>query len=177
MAVTSITGAAGQTTTAANNLAGISGEDFMQVLIKQLQYQDPLKPMDNEQMVQQMATIRRAGDEYTVQHKLSQLTDQQRFAGAAALIGKHVKGMLQDDNGNHYPAEGVVKRITFTDKGEVMLDLDNGQQLPLSKLQEVADATASTTTGQVTPVNATASSSTTEKPSLGSRLIDTLVEG
>jgi hypothetical protein len=38
----------GVTTTA--GLGGISGNDFMNILVKQLQMQDPMKPMTNEEM-------------------------------------------------------------------------------------------------------------------------------
>ena len=45
--VPSTTAAAAQ---ASVSLDGISGEDFMMILIKQLQYQDPFEPMTNEEM-------------------------------------------------------------------------------------------------------------------------------
>jgi len=151
MAITPITSTTGGITpaassTTANDLAGISGNDFMQVLIKQLQFQDPLKPMDNQQMVQQMATIRELETNTRLSSKLSQLSDQQRFSGATALMGKHVQGSTQDADGNVYSAEGVVKSIRFTDTGDIVLELDNGQSLPLTKLQQVLDGTTTNTT-------------------------------
>lgn len=144
------TGATSSSPVSANSLAGISGEDFMKVLIKQLQFQDPLKPMDNQQMVQQMATIRELETNTQLSTKLSQLTDQQRFAGATSLMGKHVKGTVQDEDENEYTLEGQVKSIRFTNEGDVLLELDNGQMLPLSKLEEVTDPVTGTT--QTLPV-------------------------
>src|SRR5690606_13567292 len=85
-----------------DTLGSISGDDFMKVLITQLQFQDPLKPMDNEQMVQQMATIRELEMNTNLSNKLAQLTDQQRFGAAAALIGKQVKGTMMDAEGNEF---------------------------------------------------------------------------
>jgi flagellar basal-body rod modification protein FlgD len=35
--------------------AGIAQEDFLRILITQLQFQDPLKPVDNQQFVAQLA--------------------------------------------------------------------------------------------------------------------------
>ena len=121
-----------EATPAPDWLRRLTGEDFMKVLLKQLQFQDPLKPMDNQQMVQQMATIRELEMNTRLSQKLEQLTDQQRFAGAAALMGKRVQGTLTDDAGNEYQTAGVVKTIRFTDKGEIILDLDSGQSLPLA---------------------------------------------
>ncbi len=124
---------------ARDGLGGISGEDFMKILIKQLQYQDPLKPMDNQQMVQQISTIRELEMNTRLGSKLEQLTDQQRFGAAAALIGKHVKGAVKDEDGNEFNLEGVVTSVRFTEKGEAILELDNGQSLPLAQLQEVTN--------------------------------------
>jgi flagellar basal-body rod modification protein FlgD len=140
--------------TTRDTLGGISGEDFMKVLIKQLQFQDPLKPMDNEQMVQQMATIRELEMNTSLSNKLAQLTDQQRFGAAAALIGRHVKGTMTDAEGNEFLAEGRVTAIRFTNKGEVILELDSGQSLPLGNLEEVTDATgiSATQKGLIVPV-------------------------
>jgi flagellar basal-body rod modification protein FlgD len=155
MDIAGLTGSTGTNTAAApsSGLGSLSGEDFMKVLIKQLQYQDPLKPMDNQQMVQQMAAIRELEMNTRLSGKLEQLTDQQRFAGAASLMGKRVSGVLQDAEGNQFPLAGVVKSIRFTEKGEILLELDSGQTLPLSKLQTIDDAAIGPTlTNPIVPV-------------------------
>ena len=152
------TGLNATVSTGRGGLGSISGEDFMKLLITQLQFQDPLKPMDNQQMVQQMATIRELEMNTNLSNKLAQLTDQQRFGAAAALMGKHVKGTMIDAEGNEFVAEGKVTSIRFTHKGEVILELDNGQSLPLAKLEEVRDPTGTSTFGQnqVVPVTESA---------------------
>ena len=123
--------------TAKDGLGGIRAEDFMKILIKQLQYQDPLKPMDNQQMVEQMSTIRELELNTRLGTKLEQITDQQRFGAAAALIGKHVQGTVADEEGNEFSLEGIVTSVRFTEKGDAILELDSGEALPLAKLQEV----------------------------------------
>ena len=121
------------------NLAAITGTDFMSILIKQLQYQDPFEPMSNQEMVSQMATIRELETNTRLGMTLEQITDQQRFGSAAALIGKHAQGMVTDSAGTEYPVAGVVMGVEFTSTGEVILELDNGAQLPLSALQRVTE--------------------------------------
>jgi flagellar hook assembly protein FlgD len=79
--------------------------------------------------------------------KLEQLTDQQRFGSAAALIGRRVKGTTKDADGNEYAMEGTVVGIRFTESGEVMLDLDTGDTLPLTALQTVTNPASTTTSG------------------------------
>lgn len=133
------TGTSG-TATAGRGLGDVSASDFMNILIKQLQYQDPFEPMDNQEMLNQMATIRELELTSRLTEKLDQLTDQQRFASVASLIGKFARGDVSDANGTSFPVEGVVNSITFTREGSVILELDNGQNLPLSKLKFVSEA-------------------------------------
>jgi flagellar basal-body rod modification protein FlgD len=123
--------------TANNGLSAITGEDFMNLLIKQLQYQDPLQPMTNQEMMQQMSTIRQLEMNTTLTSRLQQLTGQQSFGSAASLIGKHVKGAVADANGNAFKMEGVVKSVLFTPKGDVLLELEDGSNLPLANLEQV----------------------------------------
>jgi len=138
---------AGNTATPhAAGLSGISGDDFMKILIKQLQMQDPMQPMNNQEMVQQMSTIRELEMNTRLSQKLEQLTDQQRFGSAASLIGKKVKGTVSDDEGNDFDRDGVVVSVRFTSRGEAMLELDSGQILPLVDVEEVKNADGSDAT-------------------------------
>lgn len=128
-------------TTARTGLSGIAGEDFLKILVKQLQFQDPLKPMDNQQMVEQMGTIRELEMNTRLSQKLELLTEQQRFGAAAALIGREVRGIVADSDGNEYEIYGKVQSVRFTNKGEAILELDNGASLPLAKLTYVQNVT------------------------------------
>jgi flagellar basal-body rod modification protein FlgD len=150
MAVTSTIPTSTPTTSTSTNrgLAGIAGTDFMNLLIKQLQYQDPLQPMTNQEMMQQMATIRQLEANTQLSDSLQQITDQERFGSAAALIGRQVQGVVADDNGNQYTLEGVVKSVVFASDGSVHLELDSGGTLPLANLQLVMDADSTTTDAQ-----------------------------
>ena len=118
-------------------LQGVGANDFMTLLIKQLQFQDPFEPMGNEEMLAQMSTIRELEMTTRLSDKLEMLTDQQRFASVTALMGKYVQGDVSDEDGNTFPVEGVVNAIRFTAQGNVMLELDSGEALPLTGLQKV----------------------------------------
>ena len=121
-------------------LDGISGEDFMNILIKQLQYQDPFEPMTNEEMVGQISTIRELEMNTRLTSNLEQITEQQRFGSAAALIGKYASGTVADSEGTIFGVEGLVSGIRFTSTGGVILELDSGQMLPIEGLSHVSDA-------------------------------------
>jgi flagellar basal-body rod modification protein FlgD len=124
----------------AGGLGGISGTDFMNILVKQLQMQDPMKPMSNQEMVAQLSTIRELEMNTRLAGRLEQLTDQQRFGSAAVLLGKHVKGAVADADGTEFEVGGIVTGVRFTPKGEVLLELDSGEYMPMSALAEVKNA-------------------------------------
>ena len=132
----------------AAGLSGVSGNDFMQILVKQLQYQDPFEPMGNQEMVSQIANIRELEMNTRLSQRLEQLTDQQRFGSAAALIGKYAKGEMQAGDGSTMTVEGVITGLRFTPQGEVILELDTGEVLPLAALVRVTDMKNATASGQ-----------------------------
>ena len=128
---------AGATATMGVGLDGLRGEDFMKILITQLQYQDPFEPMGNQEMVAQIASIRDLEMNTQLTGSLRLMTEQQRVGSAAALIGRYAKGEVSDAEGNVFTIEGIVTGIRFTQKGEAMLELDTGEVLPLASLTEV----------------------------------------
>jgi flagellar basal-body rod modification protein FlgD len=83
-------------------------DSFLQLLINELQNQDPLDPVDNAQMVQQIAQIREIGATDELTNTLSDLSNSQQLVTASGLIGRTVTG-LADDSTN---TTGVVEKIT-----------------------------------------------------------------
>ena len=143
MSVTSVTASTnGAATNVGVGVDGLSGEDFMKILTKQLQFQDPFKPMDNAAMVDQIAKIRELETNTKLSDKLGSLGNQERFGAAAAMIGKYVRGQVNDANGNPFTMEGAVTGVRFNEKGEALLELDSGDVLPLASLTQVANTKA-----------------------------------
>lgn len=139
--ITSSTAAATRQTVK-QDAAGISGQDFMNILIKQLQMQDPFEPMTNQEMIAQMSTIRELEMNTRLTERLEKLTEQQRFTSAAGLIGKLVRGAVTDSAGNEFELRGQVLGVEFTTSGDAILELSTGQRLPISGLREVIDMPA-----------------------------------
>jgi flagellar basal-body rod modification protein FlgD len=86
----------------------LDSNDFLQLMITQLQQQDPLNPMDNNQMVQQISSIRELSATTKLTSTLDSVQAGQNIATASSLIGKSVDAI--DDSGN--PVTGVVGRVT-----------------------------------------------------------------
>jgi flagellar basal-body rod modification protein FlgD len=71
----------------------VTQDDFLKLLIAQLQNQDPLKPMDNQEFAAQLATFNSLGQLIDMNNKLGSMQSGQGLANqfnAASLIGKEV---------------------------------------------------------------------------------------
>jgi flagellar basal-body rod modification protein FlgD len=96
------------TVQAGNDLRDLDLNEFLQLMITELQNQDPLNPMDNAQMVQQMATIREIGSTNQLSETLQEFAISQQLSTAGNLIGKEIRAL--DDQANE--VNGKVDRVT-----------------------------------------------------------------
>lgn len=85
VAVTPVSGGGG-TGAAADPLghAGLGKDVFLRLLVAQLQYQDPLQPMDNTQFVTQLATFQTLEELQAIRADLDRLVAAQQKAGTGA---------------------------------------------------------------------------------------------
>jgi flagellar basal-body rod modification protein FlgD len=127
------------TTASTQGLNQMTSDDFLKVLITQLRYQDPFKPMSNEEMLSQISQIRNMEMSSTLTDSLKTLTDQQRLGSAATLIGQYVTGTVKAKDGSEKTIAGVVRGIRFEQGGKPVLDLDSGASMPLESLANVTD--------------------------------------
>lgn len=124
----------GATATASRSAADLTSDDFFKLLITQLQQQDPMEPMDNTEMLKQIASVREIELSTTLTESLRSLTGQQQVASAAALIGQFVTSG-PDELGNS--ARGIVEAIRFNARGAPVLQLSNGSEIPLENVATV----------------------------------------
>lgn len=71
--------------TSASKKNDVSKEDFLKLLISQLQNQDPLKPLDNQEFAQQLATFNSLEQLIGVNQKLGSLADTFNSVGEKLL--------------------------------------------------------------------------------------------
>ena len=86
MAIDAISGSS-STNLQANSLGM---EDFLKILLTQLTYQDPLKPMDNQQFMAQMAQFTSLEQTQQLNNKIETLITNQAALQSVGLIGKTV---------------------------------------------------------------------------------------
>ncbi|MDR0958193.1 MAG: hypothetical protein LBM16_03175 [Clostridiales bacterium] len=92
---------------------------FLKLLITQLQYQDPLNPMDNQQFAAQMA-------QFTALEQMTNLNNQAIESQAFSLIGKTVYATAHDDTTNSsYDVTGRVESVRMSGS-TALLVIDKG---------------------------------------------------
>ena len=159
MATSAITGTSPTTTgTAAKTpKKSLDTSDFMNLLITQLQNQDPTQPMSNQELLQQVTQIGTLQSQNQLSDTMKQLVLQNQIASAAGMIGKGVVGT--DANSN--PVSGVVTSVKVDNANStVNLELDSGQTLPLGNVSTVANL-ASNATIPGAPTGSTTTTTTT----------------
>jgi flagellar basal-body rod modification protein FlgD len=92
------------------NMEDLNSSDFLQLMIAELQSQDPLNPMDNHELVQQIGAIRELSATTKLTDTLDTVLLGQNMATASGLIGKKIDAL--DDEGN--TVQGTVDRVTVT---------------------------------------------------------------
>jgi flagellar basal-body rod modification protein FlgD len=86
-------------------------EAFMKLFVTQLQYQDPMKPMENHEMALQLAAFNQVDQLMSLNDKLSQMVDLYKaneYTLFANLVGKEVKiegNTIRVENGKFLGAE------------------------------------------------------------------------
>jgi flagellar basal-body rod modification protein FlgD len=69
---------------------GLSFESLLKIILTQLTYQDPLKPMDNFEFVSQLAQFSQIQQGQTTNDRLEALVSSQANLQAASLLGRQV---------------------------------------------------------------------------------------
>lgn len=106
MAIESIGTAPVATELPTNSILG--QEDFMRILLTQLQFQDPLKPIDNQQFVAQIAQFTGLEINRQVSDKTDTLLTIQAATQSLGLIGRTVE--VTTTTGNQV---GTVTAVSF----------------------------------------------------------------
>jgi flagellar basal-body rod modification protein FlgD len=132
-----ISSGAAQGTQSKNKSFDLKAQDFIKMMVTQLQNQDPTKPADNGQLLAQMSQIGQLQSSTTLTESIKGLVLQNQIGSAGNLIGKNVAGVDAQNN----PINGVVNSVKVQSDG-VVLELDNGNKLPLSNVTDIAAASA-----------------------------------
>lgn len=112
---------------------GIGRDAFMKLLLAQLRYQDPLKPMDDTDFIAQLAQLNTLEQLERLNESFEGFMEQQNLMRGAELIGRTVSAMMEGGG----TVEGIVSAVKVR-YGEVILVVD-GTEVSLRSVSAVQE--------------------------------------
>ncbi len=113
----------------------LTSDEFLNIILQEMQSQDPLEPSDTSQMLDQLSSIMAIQSDSDMIDRLGELVGQNELASASGLIGRLVSG-LSDSNDR---VAGIVESVTQGSSG-VTLSLDDGTRVAMSRLDAILAA-------------------------------------
>lgn len=119
--------------------------EFLKILMTQLQNQDPLDPMDDREFISQMATFSQLEQMMTMTQSIEQLVDHQMISPVikySHMIGQEVTYERYDEESGKVESIETSKVVSVSQKdGWAVLKLENGDKV-------IADSIIETSAGK-----------------------------
>jgi flagellar basal-body rod modification protein FlgD len=128
---TSLNGVQIQVSTEKSGLLG--KDDFLKLLVGQLQNQDPMQPTGNDEFIQQMTSFSQLEQQTNTASSTNSISSQLAQTSALSLIGKTVT--YQDSGGD--PQTGKVEQVDIGSDGKATLTVGDQTGVPIGKVTQV----------------------------------------
>jgi len=93
----------------------------MKLLVTQLRNQDPLEPLDNNEMAMQLAQFSQLSQLESMNSNFARVLATTERAYASSLIGKNIEFLAETQTGAVETMSGIVERIYNNVDGEIFL--------------------------------------------------------
>ena len=113
---------------------------FLQLLVSELKYQDPMNPADPNQYLAQTAQFAMVQKINDLDSQMTSMLQASEQAAAAAMIGRHIAATTASGT----PISGVVSGVSVS-AGVPSLDVGT-QIVPMANVTSVTDPTVPATT-------------------------------
>jgi len=120
--------------TGTRNTGELGKDDFLNLLITQLRYQDPLNPTEDKEFIGQMA-------QFSSLEQMKNMNSSFSSVKAFNLIGKNVTALITDAKNNTKVVEGEVTSVKIK-SGEAFVVVRD-QDIPVDKITDVTESTNS----------------------------------
>ncbi|MBN2133962.1 MAG: hypothetical protein JW741_30950 [Sedimentisphaerales bacterium] len=112
--------------------------DYMKLLVTQLQNQNPLEPLDNNEMAAQLAQFSELEQLENMNASFSRVLDSVQQSYASSLIGKDVSFNARADDGTPEMQTGEVEEVIMGNDGDITLVVD-GQNVRLADVTAIRE--------------------------------------
>ena len=119
------------------NSADLGKDDFMKLMLAQLRHQDPMKPMDDQAFIAQVAQFNSLDQMTKLNETITAMFGAQQLAEASGMIGKFVAAI----DGEGEDVTGTVTAVSV-EKGVAKLHVGD-TKIDLKKVTAVAPNEAS----------------------------------
>jgi len=110
--------------------------DYMKLLVTQLQNQNPLEPMDNDEMASQLTLFSQLQQLETMNSSFAKVLETVEHNYATSLLGKEVSFVGETESGTVDIISGIVEQIDRDIAGGIVLSV-NGYNLNLENVISV----------------------------------------
>lgn len=122
---TSASNAASGSASLASSSLALDPNQFLKLLVAELQFQDPTKPMDTAQLVQQMSSMSQVEQTVQTNAQLASILGQIQIGQAASLLGR----VATSADGSQ---SGTIQAVKVTGQG-TLAALSDGSELLLAQ--------------------------------------------
>ncbi len=131
-------------------MASLTPNDFINLMVTELQNQDPTQPESSDALLSQMSEIGQLQSSDSLQTTLGGLAQQNQIGAASSLIGKSVQGLDASNNS----VTGTVSSVNVASSG-VTLELDTGDSVSLTDVTSIAPGSSTTASTTASTTSAT----------------------
>lgn len=111
----------------ATNAFGLEFQSLLKIILTQLTYQDPLKPVDNFQFVSQLGQFAQLQQTQTLNDQITSLLSAQATSQATSLLGRTVDATSGSASAGITITTGVVQAVSFSSgRPEVTIKTSGG---------------------------------------------------
>jgi flagellar basal-body rod modification protein FlgD len=123
-------------------------DDFLKILVTQLQNQDPTQPLQDREFIAQMTQFSSLEQMTQLNEMFSRFAQSQTIGGFSNMIGKKITWTETETEGTGDQAvekevakEGIVSAVSMKD-GKTQVVLEEGKKLDVTKIETVSDPSA-----------------------------------
>jgi flagellar basal-body rod modification protein FlgD len=124
-------------TTSVDRPDQMGSDSFLKLLVAEMKYQDPSKPMDSSEMMSQTATLTQTQALQTIADQNKQTLALQRSLSAGALVGHQVSYTATDGT----TQSGVISAVRISTVDNTSVAVIGGESVDVGRITEVGLAT------------------------------------
>ena len=119
----------------AQSAYGLDFQSLLSIILTQLTYQDPLKPVDNFQFVSQLAQFSQLQQSQALNDQITSLLAAQAASQATGLLGRTVDATVSGAT-----LSGKVEGVSFsTGQPKVTIRTENDQLIPGVSIADISN--------------------------------------